>query len=966
MVAIFSICQELQKSLKLIKGKNFIDFRIFLRKNENLYIYILKNTDTNENELIKQIENIFLDVEVEFVDDLSDDFYKNIFESKNEIHIESGRRRFDSLLDSDQSNVIKSNTCCPIITFYSYKGGMGRSTTLAAFAMHLSMHEKYNVIIIDCDLEAPGFTNFYLKNSGEENQRPGFVEYFIDKSTNISTKENLESYLWEIGEEYSGEGTIRVMPAGNLNTSVDTNDFLNSNLNHYLEGLARIDFSDENYIIEKFKELVSDLNDEFKPDIILIDSRTGFSDIMGVVALNLSKIVVGFFRNDEQSLPGLNFFLQNVVKRSSIEPVLVNSILPSSISTKRQLYNQFKTDVKSITTELSNDEGLDFPCFPISRNENLEVIGTSSEVTEDFIELIKNKEIRDFTELFESLTERLKDLLHEMKIKDNTEESVKVITSKENLNLPDTPPGQDKIKNLDENTKVTWTKDIKNKILISVKHKLENLDLYGDNIDIEKEFNNKQFFFRTCMNDLFNIDKVLILGGKGTGKSYIYNSLKNPTIVAALKDRAKKQDNYTFVYMIDKYKRIFRVNKFEISDNKRFQYRFWLVYSWQILRTEISKHFVDFIPDENIIHISIKDDDTTRAALERIINDDKMILLIEKDFDRLDTYLTHINNPKKEYITIIYDQLDEIVDPSLWNYWLPSLIDFWRFKRYNRIFGKLFVRKDLFRKLLGITNINDLENQAIDIEWQQEEIFAYFFKIVFSNGMHDWFWAIMYLYGDFDSNIIRQLRPKYNNLEQMPLDEYSLRPLATTFFGKNVDVSNTIRMGESYDWFYKNLKNADDTISIRPFIELIKFAIDLSLDQHNIQKSTITDPNFNVLKPILYPMYYTDKGARIKAVENHFDDLSREVDNKPLTYIFDFVSNNFQYKSITLSKYRFENLIEEVLSGFSNEAEMKNQTRKSLEDLLITNGIVKKVNHGKGDQFKFAYLYKYKLGLKGS
>lgn len=966
MINIFNICQKIQTLLKGLKGRSFEDFRIYLRTNENLYVYVLKNTNTNEADIENSIKNIYGNSEIEFIDDSKEDaFYDKIFSSPEEINIESGRRRFDSLLETSHLNISES-ICCPIVSFYSYKGGMGRSTTLAAFAMHLAMHEKFNVIIIDCDFEAPGFTNFYLKNPGEENQRQGFVEYFIDKSTNLCTKENLGSYTWEVEKKYSGDGSIRVMPAGNLNSTLDTNDFLKSDLNHYLEGLSRIDFSDETYIENKFKELIIDLNDELKPDLILIDSRTGFSDVLGIVALHLSKFVVGFFRNDAQSLPGLSFFLQNVVKRDKIEPLIINSILPSSISSRRPIHNRFKEDVKKIITEFSNDEELDFPCFPVSRNENLETIGTPSEVTEDFIELIKNKEIRDYTEIFESLASRLRDLINEHENKTTRRVVNEPSTLYNTRTLPSTAPGIDLINGLDSFTKEEWTKGIKKKILEETKTKLEKLKLYGDNINIEEEFNNKQFFFRTCMNDLFNIDKVLILGGKGTGKSYIYNALKNRKIVEELKSRANKTDNFIFVYMVDKNERIFKVNKFNILDNARFQYRFWLVYSWQILTHEITKKYKNFSLNEKISIVSIRDTETTQIELEKIINNDEMILEIEKDFERLDDFLTFFDNSKKEYITIIYDQLDEIVDPSLWNDWLPSLINFWRFKRYNRIFGKLFIRKDLFRKLVGITNINDLENQAIDIEWQQEEIFAYFFKIVFSKNMHDWFWAIMYLYEDFNTNLIRQLRPKYNNLEQMPLDEYSLRPLATTFFGKNVDVNNSIRMGESYDWFYKNLKNADETISIRPFIELIKFAIELSLDNSIIAKSIENDPNYTDLKPILYPKFYTDKGARIKAVERHFDDLSREVDNKPLTFIFDYISNNHQFRSITLRKNRFENLVDNVLQNYSHENEMKKQTRKTLEDLLITNGIVKKVNYGKGDEFKFAYLYKYKLGLKGS
>ena len=41
--------------------------------------------------------------------------------------------------------------------------------------------------------------------------------------------------------------------------------------------------------------------------------------------------------------------------------------------------------------------------------------------------------------------------------------------------------------------------------------------------------------------DLFNIDKFLVLGNKGTGKTYIYRSLANQHIVEELRKRATNQ-----------------------------------------------------------------------------------------------------------------------------------------------------------------------------------------------------------------------------------------------------------------------------------------------------------------------------------------------------------------------------------------------------------------------------------------
>lgn len=957
MIQIFHIANAVSEKLQEWKGNTIQDYRVFLRTNENMYAYILLKDDTNTNEISESISQIYQDCEIEFLsnDDLEDSFYQNIFEKPQSINIETGRRRFDTLLDTDKIAELP----CSVATFYSYKGGMGRSTTLATFAMHLALHEGLNVVIIDCDFEAPGFTNFYLKNAGEENQKQGLVEYLLDKST-AQNKIELEKYTWEVDEKYRGKGSIRIMPAGNLDRSINTEDFLKTNLNHYIEGLARIDFVYEDYILAQFRELVTDLHSSFHTDIVLIDSRTGFGDIMGITAFHLSKFVVGFFRNDAQTLPGLHFFLDMVVKRDDIEPYIIHSILPQSLSLRRTLHNRFKEDVKEITDRLSDDAGFDFPCFPISRNENLEILGTTTENTDDLIELIQNKEIRDYKELFERLSDSIKNrisdrTIEEVYVKDD-EQSVLVeeIAEKKN-DILNAPPTLDDINKVSVEIQSIWAKEIQKKLLQATKDKLDKIDLYAENIDIEKEFRNRQFFFRNCMNDLFNLDKFLIIGSKGTGKSYIYSALKNQGIVNELKVRANKQDNYTFLYMIDKKDRIFRVNKFShTTTTKRFQYRFWLIFTWQILIKEIKDYQTSAL---NMPLFEIRDDEAYQIPLEKCVADDNMIIAIEQDLKNLDAFLIAKGNGKKEYITAIYDQLDEMVEPSLWNEWLPSLIDFWRTKRYTRIFGKLFIRKDLFRKLMGITNIRDLENQAINIEWKPEEMYAYFFRIVLSQDMHDWFWAQMYLYKDYVPHFIKQVRPKYNNLEQMPFDEYHLRPLVATFFGKEVDVNRSTRMGESYEWFYLNLKSADDTINIRPFIELLKFAIENGIKNKFGEEA----------KPILYPLYYTDMNARKMAVNRHFEDLYRnEIGNIPLQYIFEYIDNHGEYQLITLFKSKFIQMLDNVIREEKSKQGMSGQTIDSLEQMLIVNGIVKKENFGRGDVYKFAYLYKYRLGLKGN
>ena len=58
-----------------------------------------------------------------------------------------------------------------IITFYSFKGGVGRTMALANIAILLA-HMGKKVLMIDWDLEAPGlpryFVDYKIENRGEK------------------------------------------------------------------------------------------------------------------------------------------------------------------------------------------------------------------------------------------------------------------------------------------------------------------------------------------------------------------------------------------------------------------------------------------------------------------------------------------------------------------------------------------------------------------------------------------------------------------------------------------------------------------------------------------------------------------------------------------------------------------------------------------------------------------------------
>jgi cellulose biosynthesis protein BcsQ len=64
-----------------------------------------------------------------------------------------------------------------IVTFYSFKGGVGRTMSLVNVAVALASAGR-RVLLVDFDLEAPGIPTFELFSSVTDT--PGVVDYISD------------------------------------------------------------------------------------------------------------------------------------------------------------------------------------------------------------------------------------------------------------------------------------------------------------------------------------------------------------------------------------------------------------------------------------------------------------------------------------------------------------------------------------------------------------------------------------------------------------------------------------------------------------------------------------------------------------------------------------------------------------------------------------------------------------------
>ena len=120
---------KLESFLDSLVEKNAIyKYRIYLNLNTTISVDIVADEDKND-EIKNKIENSGLvDISIdEWIDKdeyENDKYYQKLFEKKID---KEHRRRLINLIDNREQ---ETENATPVVTFYSYKGGVGRTTSL--------------------------------------------------------------------------------------------------------------------------------------------------------------------------------------------------------------------------------------------------------------------------------------------------------------------------------------------------------------------------------------------------------------------------------------------------------------------------------------------------------------------------------------------------------------------------------------------------------------------------------------------------------------------------------------------------------------------------------------------------------------------------------------------------------------------------------------------------------------------
>ncbi|MEU6138847.1 FxSxx-COOH system tetratricopeptide repeat protein [Streptomyces sp. NPDC047081] len=216
-----------------------------------------------------------------------------------------------------------------IITFYSYKGGTGRTMALANTAWILAANGK-RVLAVDWDLEAPGLHRFFHP--------------FLEPNALAAT-----FGVINIIQEYSGEATTddpgrpddwhheyaRVQPHAvsirpdRFDLSFPDGgclDFLSAGLQNPAYSGTVSSFDWDNFYERLgggifLDALRSNMKETY--DYVLIDSRTGLSDNAAICTMQMPDVLVDCFTLSDQALDGAAAVARNVEEGYRGRPIRV-------------------------------------------------------------------------------------------------------------------------------------------------------------------------------------------------------------------------------------------------------------------------------------------------------------------------------------------------------------------------------------------------------------------------------------------------------------------------------------------------------------------------------------------------------------------------------------------------------------------------------------------------------------------
>jgi FxsC-like protein len=261
--------------------------------------------------------------------------------------------------------VTGSSTPSRVFTFYSFKGGVGRSMALANTAVLLA-RKGARVLIVDWDLEAPGLDQFFRRNTAvsvsvQPEDCGGIVDLMLDHLERVenSWREHVVSV-----RSSDGAWSLDLLPSGRRGED-------------YVPRLQQLDW-DRLFQEYDLAVLLESMREEWLGvyDHILVDSRTGISDSGGICTIYLPDVIFAFFTTNHQSMLGVADVLRRVRSARSTLPTDRQALIAVPVSSRDESRTEYVKggEWRQRFAETFSEEYRDFLPRGVSPEKALELL----------------------------------------------------------------------------------------------------------------------------------------------------------------------------------------------------------------------------------------------------------------------------------------------------------------------------------------------------------------------------------------------------------------------------------------------------------------------------------------------------------------------------------------------------------------------------------------------------------------
>ncbi len=833
--------EVLEKAIETAEAftENDNDLEVYIV--QNVYGKIIVYVDTLQEELIVRLERELAD-KIHVWLNTCESVRENIF-AESEIEMwkqESapvGKRVwvFEKYITNVYWDAKKRKKAkCPLsgklVSFYSFKGGVGRTTTMMMAAIGAARRGK-KVVVLDFDLEAPGVSSFFPEESLSQY---GILDFLVE--SNVYQEEiNIDEYLYPVGEycrvnQYGGD--IYILPAVGTTAQND--------VEIYRRNLMRFDMDVPAYEEEEtpIDMLLSKIDSFLKPDYIFIDTRSGIHQIGGITLTRYSDLALLFFYGSKQNIDGMQMTLP-ILKSSGTPFLLINSKVPVNESLAQIEKKMFiegayqalsKCDEEYQENEiLLEDESAEHYPIHITYNAGLEVISSTEQLLKGYEE-----QEAEYGRIVNVIEDTLQNDFVNAGVEPDTNQTKEIVEA-----------------------------------FARIMSGLETAaaeDEFATDIDLQNNFYPlKSYTF------IFDHRKFLILGQKGVGKTALFSALKNNEYAKAL---AKYLNVST-----EKYEH----TKWIVGTSQVTNY----VDAFSCLKNE--EQIRGFLYYETI-RILLEDD----SSLKNLISDSPVgnmfygenSINFYKDLSgemayQLKNVLEKINQHyQKESIvvTIIYDALDRIVAAKNRGEFVSALIDMWYKNEaaMQNIRSKIFLRKDIYDREVNVSDKVKLKNYSVTIAWDYDQLFAMIWKRAIS--ISD---TVRSLYEKIALKQINEVQ----GLGYIPAeDEEDNKRMLSAIIGLKMGSGNK---ASTYNWFKNRLSDTQGIIVPRSMIDIFAKAANKETKPQKegnqaTGKSIIRPRCFEDVLPEVSEKRVIDLKEEFQEYARFFDSLKDTVQRSPV------------------------------------------------------------------------------------